>query len=180
MTIVLWLLFTQGVLGAFDTLYFHEWRARLVARMPGTRPELVLHAARSIIYSIVFGTLPWFAWRGAMTFALAALLFAEIVITLADFVVEDKVRAPLGGVFPVERVMHTVMAIVYGAMLANVVPVMIGWSAEATAIAPHAVAAPAMLRGALCLMSAGVLLSGLRDGAAAMRLPYAAWPWKTV
>jgi hypothetical protein len=29
MTIALWLLAIQGVIGAFDTIYYHEWRARL-------------------------------------------------------------------------------------------------------------------------------------------------------
>ena len=37
MNTVLWLLAVQGALGAFDTLYYHEWRARLPAGVPGTR-----------------------------------------------------------------------------------------------------------------------------------------------
>ena len=31
MATALWLLAIQGAVGAFDTLYFHEWRARLPA-----------------------------------------------------------------------------------------------------------------------------------------------------
>ena len=31
MIVALWLLAVQGVIGAFDTLYYHEWRARLQA-----------------------------------------------------------------------------------------------------------------------------------------------------
>jgi hypothetical protein len=54
-------------------------------------------------------------WEGLAAWALAALLLAEIAITLRDFVVEDTVRRPLGGVYPGERVMHAVMGIVYGA-----------------------------------------------------------------
>ena len=34
MTWALWLLMLQGILGALDTLYYHEWRARLVAYGP--------------------------------------------------------------------------------------------------------------------------------------------------
>ena len=48
----------------------------------------------------------------------AAMLVAEIGITLRDFVVEDTVRRPLGGVFAGERVTHAVMGILYGAALA--------------------------------------------------------------
>ena len=51
---------------------------------------------------------------------LVALLFAEVVLTLWDFVVEDWIRKPLGGVYAGERVMHGIMGIVYGAMLANI------------------------------------------------------------
>ena len=34
MTTALWLLAIQGAMGAFDTLYYHEWRARLPAAGP--------------------------------------------------------------------------------------------------------------------------------------------------
>jgi hypothetical protein len=45
MTTALWLLAIQGIIGAFDTLYYHEWRAHLPVGGPGTAPELKLHAA---------------------------------------------------------------------------------------------------------------------------------------
>jgi hypothetical protein len=176
-TAVLWLLAVQGLLGAFDTLYYHEARARLVARVPDTSSELVLHAVRDVIYAIVFATLPWLAWQGWWAYALAALLLAEIGITLADFVVEDRVRRPLGGVYPGERVMHAVMGIVYGAMLAHLVPELLGWAAAPSALAWAPVEAPAALSWALTAMGAGVLLSGLRDLAAVLSLPPGGWPW---
>ncbi len=56
---------------------------------------------------------------------LATLFLVEIILTLWDFVVEDWIRRPLGGVYPGERIMHAVMGIVYGATLANVVPTML-------------------------------------------------------
>ncbi len=128
MTTALWLLFVQGVLGAFDTLYYHEWRARLPARVPGTRPELLLHAARDFFYALLFGTLPWLAWRGAWASVLGLIIAVEIFITLADFVVEDTVRRPLGGVFPGERCTHAIMGILYGAVLAHLVPEVLAWT----------------------------------------------------
>ena len=54
----LWLLAIQGAIGAFDTLYYHEWRARLPARGSIAAPELRLHAARDFLYTVIFGTLP--------------------------------------------------------------------------------------------------------------------------
>jgi hypothetical protein len=143
MTWALWLLMIQGMLGAFDTLYYHEWRARLVAYSPMTSPELRLHAARDGIYAIM-GTLPWLAWQGGWALGLAVLLAAEIILTLSDFVVEDAVRSFLDGVYPGERVMHAVMGLVYGAMLAYLLPVVVVWWAAPTAlsVSPPAVPEP--------------------------------------
>ena len=116
MDVVLWLLVIQGALGAFDTVFYHEWRAHLPGGCPGTSLELKLHAARDLIYFIVFATLPYYAWHGIYAILLALLLLAEIVITITDFVVEDRTRQSLGGVYPGERATHTILAIIYGAM----------------------------------------------------------------
>ena len=178
MTTALWLLTMQGMLGAFDTLYYHEWRARLPAAGPGVWPELRLHAARDFIYAVVFATLPRLAWRGVWAYALAALLAAEILITLRDFVVEDRVRKALGGVYAGERVTHAVMGILYGAVLAFLVPTLDEWRRAPTALAPHAEAVPATLVWLLTLMSVGVALSGARDAYAASGLPGGDWPWR--
>lgn len=175
MNVVLWLLLVQGGMGAFDTLYFHEYRARLPAR-PEAAPELKLHAARDFIYAAIFAALPWYAFRGAWTYVLAALLLAEIVITLADFVVEDSVRKPQGGVFKGERVAHALMAIVYGAMLGHLVPVMWSWAGEQTSLAYSPVNVTPALSIALVLMAGGVAASGVRDLLAALGVKAAQWP----
>ena len=174
----LWLLAAQGLIGAFDTLYFHEWRARLPALGGGARAELWLHAARALIYGVVFATLPRVEWRGAWALVLAALLAAEIVITLKDFVVEDRVRKPLGGVYHGERVTHAVMGIIYGAVLANLAPTLLAWWREPTALAAPKEDVPQLLSWALALMAAGVTLSGARDLYAALALPRCGWPWE--
>jgi hypothetical protein len=174
MTAVLWLLAVQGALGAFDTLYFHEWRAQLPARRE-MRSELVLHAARSAIYGIVFCTLPWAAWIGPAAVVLVGLLVIEAVITFADFVVEDRVRASLGGVYPGERVTHGLIAIVYGAFIAGLVPVLTAWIAgDGTAIGAGA---PPLLLAGLTALGVGSSLSALRDALAAAGVAGSAWPW---
>jgi hypothetical protein len=179
MSTALWLLGVLGLLGAFDTIYFHEIRGQLPAHLPGLRPELILHAGRSAVYVAVFGTLPWFAWRGAWAFVLGALLLAEIGITLADFVVEDQVRKPFGGLLPGERTTHTVMAIVYGAMIANLIPVLVGWSTTATRVSLEPANVPAVYRVALTALAAGTLVSAVRDAYAVAGFPRrtARWPW---
>ncbi|HEY9776998.1 MAG TPA: hypothetical protein V6C81_24750 [Planktothrix sp.] len=95
---VLKLLAIQGLLGAFDTLYYHEWRAKLPGAYKIAAPELRLHTARDFIYTIIFGTLPFLEWHGLSAGVHCAVLCSEIVITLAAFAVEPKVRLQLGGV----------------------------------------------------------------------------------
>lgn len=177
MTAALWLLAIQGAIGAFDTLYYHEWRARLPAQGRHSAPELKLHAARDFLYATLFGTLPWIAWQGLWLLVLVAVLVAEIVLTLADFVVEIAVRKPLGDVYAGERITHVVMGILYGAMLANLIPVLLTWWSLPTTLAVAPPAIPDALRWGLFTMAVGVFLSGTRDLYAALGLPYGDWPW---
>jgi hypothetical protein len=176
LTIVLYLFAVQGLLGAFDTLYYHEWRARLPGGVPGTAPELRLHGIRDLIYAVLFATLPFLTWDGLWAFGLFFLILAEILLTLRDFVVEDSVRKPLGGLFPGERVTHAVMGILYGAALAYLVPEAWQWSHRPAGLSPWQ--APALLRIVLPLMAAGVLLSGLRDLGAVYGPRWFRFPWK--
>jgi len=177
MTAVLWLLLIQGIIGAFDTVYYHEWRAQLPARVPSAVPELRVHAARDFLYAVLFGTLPLIAWQGLWVGVLVAILVAEIVLTLADFVLEITVRKPIGDVYAGERITHAVMGILYGAMVANLVPVLLRWWALPTALSVTPPAIPEAVRWGLFLMAVGVFLSGLRDLYAAFELPLGNWPW---
>lgn len=178
MIAALWLLAVQGVIGAFDTAYYHEWRARLPARVPATAKELKLHAARDFFYAVIFGTLPWISWRGYWTIALAAVLVAEIVLTLTDFVVEISARKSFGDVYAGERVTHAIMGIIYGAMIVNLLGVMNTWWSLPTGLAVDLPPIPEPLRWSLALMAAGVFASGVRDLYAALGLPGGGWPWK--
>jgi hypothetical protein len=178
MIVALWLLAIQGLIGAFDTLYYHEWRARLPARGTLSASELKLHAARDFFYAVLFGTLPWVAWHGGWGLVLIGVLIAEIALTLTDFVVEITVRKPLGDVYAGERVTHAVMGILYGAMIACLIPVLMEWWRQPTALVMSVPDIPDVLWWALVAMAAGVALSGLRDLYAAYELPYGGWPWQ--
>lgn len=159
------LLAVLGAAGAFDTLYYHEYRYRL-PRQRTARRELALHAARDFVYALLFATLGRTEWRGAWAVVLAALVAAEIVITMTDFVIESFDRKPLGDVAAGERVTHGLMGICYGAMLANLWPVWRGWATLPTALTASHAAGP-LLGAILLLMSIGVFASGMRDAYAA-------------
>lgn len=163
MNIAIWLLMVQACLGAFDTLYYHEYKLRL-AHGDHTNTELRLHAARDFAYAIIIGTLGWATWLGPFAYILAALLLLEIIITLWDFVEEDQIRK----LPPGERIMHTIMGIVYGAFLAYLVPELLHWKQESIGFGSAYHGFPAWV---LSIVALGVFLSGVRDLTASFRAP---------
>jgi hypothetical protein len=155
MTAALVLLAILGALGAFDTLYYHEWKLRLPFR-PHARLELTLHASRDFAYAVLFATIGWLTWDGALAWLLLVLLGFEIVVTLWDFIEEDRTRTLPAG----ERAMHAIMGIVYGLFLAHLWPSIRQWAERSTGFASASYGALSWL---LTAMAAGVLLSGIRD-----------------
>ena len=180
MELALVLLSVQGVIGAFDTFYYHEYRARLPARIPETARELKIHALRDFLYAFIFVCLPWVAFKGLWALLLVLVFAAEICLTLSDFVEERRSRRSQGDVFAGERVTHAVMGIIYGAMLACAAPTVMGWWAEPAGLVVAPPDIPGWLRWSMMAMGAGVLVSGLRDLYAASGSPGGHWPWARV
>ncbi|MEE4451518.1 TIGR01777 family oxidoreductase [Novosphingobium resinovorum] len=153
----------QMMMGAFDTFYHHEGTERLAWR-PGQTVELRLHGVRNLVYAVVFAALGWSAPQGGWAMALLALLAGELVITLWDFVEEDRTRH----LPATERVTHTLLTLNYGVILALLVPLLIDWAARPAALVPVRYG---VMSWACALAAFGVTLSGLRDLAAARRCP---------
>ena len=153
--VAIWILLVQATLGAFDTLYYHEYKLKL-PQGDHTKTELKLHAVRDFCYAIIIGSLGFVTWQGGFAYVLAAILLAEIVISLWDFVEEDKVRQLPAG----ERCMHAIMGIVYGAFLALVLPELWSWSHLPTGWGASYHGIPAWI---LLLIAFGVFVSGVRD-----------------
>jgi len=154
-TLALVALVTLGILGAFDTLVYHEAVLHLPSK-PNARGELRLHAARDFVYALLFASLAWSRLDGAFSVTIAVLLAVEIAITLADFITEDRTRKLPAG----ERSMHAVMGIVYGVFLTLLAPTLYAWFRLPTRIEP---ASYGWLSIAMTALAVGVLLSGLRD-----------------
>jgi uncharacterized protein (TIGR01777 family) len=160
--IALWLMAAQGVLGAFDTVYHHELTEALPQRR-SAQLELRIHALRAVLYAFLFIGLAAWEWHGWWVAVLLAVFSVEIVLTLWDFVVEDKTR-----LLPAtERVTHTILAINGGAFITLIALSAPQWFAQATALvwAPHG-----WLSGFLALCGVGVGISGVRDAFAAASL----------
>jgi hypothetical protein len=54
MRTALYLLCFLAILGGADTLYYHEWRARLPSMGRQAQSELELHALRDFVYAVLF------------------------------------------------------------------------------------------------------------------------------
>lgn len=161
-TLALQLLAAQGCLGAFDTLYHHELTEALPQKA-GARQELAIHATRSLLYALLFVGLAFWAWHGAWSLVLFGVFAIEIVLTLWDFVIEDRTR-----LLPAtERVTHTILAINGGAFIALLAMQLPAWLGQPTRLSfiPNG-----WLGVFLAVCGVGVGLSGIRDAFAAMRL----------
>jgi uncharacterized protein (TIGR01777 family) len=163
MTPLLWTLIAiQIAMGVFDTVYHHELTERLAWR-PSQRYELRLHAVRNMLYALLFLVLGWLEVHGIWALIVIAVLVAEIIITLMDFVEEDLSRKLPAS----ERINHTLLAINYGAILMLLLPVLIAWTMQPTAIRS---AYAGLLSVVAAASAAGAALCGLRDFAASNRL----------
>ena len=154
MTSLLWTLIAiQIVMGVFDTFYHHELTERLAWR-PSQRYELQLHGVRNMMYALLFLVLGWLEVYGIFAMLIIAVLVAEVIITLMDFVEEDMSRKLPAS----ERINHTLLAINYGAILVLLLPVLIDWAMQPTGVKSaytgwlSIVAAAAAVGAALCGM----------------------------
>ena len=148
-------LLAQGALGAFDTLWYHEYKLRL-PHTHTAKAELRLHAARDFAYAIIFASLAWLEWRGALAWLLLGILVFEIVVTLWDFVEEDRTRT----LQPGERITHAIMGILYGAFLYTLVPELWHWSGLPSGVQ---IVDRGIFSWTLTAFALGVAGSGIRD-----------------
>jgi uncharacterized protein len=162
MTALFILLLLQIGLGAFDTFCHHDVTEHLTRRPAAVR-ELRLHGPREMIYGLVFAALGWSEWHGALAWLFAALLAVEIVLTLCDFLVEDRTRV----LPPTERVTHTLLAINYGAVLALLAPELLRWAASSTGFLLVDRGLWSWLMAAAAI---GLVVWGLRDSLRAVSL----------
>lgn len=130
MEVVLILVAIQGLLGAFDTLYHHEYTEKLPWKEEA-RKELLIHGIRNFFYFIIFISLGWVEWRGTYAYFFGAIFVVELYLTLWDFVVEDQTRQ----LPATERITHTVLTLNYGLVLATIASVWYSWISEPTAFA---------------------------------------------
>ncbi len=161
MTLLFTLLAVQALLGGFDNLWHHEITEQLPSKREAA-PELALHAAREFLYSFLFFALAWYEWLGTWAVLIGAVFIAEVVITLADFLIEDRTRR----LPQLERILHTVLAMTVGAVLITLAPILLKWGAESTGVRfmTHG-----LVSWGFTIVSVGVLAWSVRNTLAVLR-----------
>jgi uncharacterized protein (TIGR01777 family) len=163
MTLAALLILTaQIVLGALDNVLHHEITERLPSK-PSARRELALHSAREGIYGVLFLIFAWVEPSGIFAAAVLALLLIEVAITIADFLEEDRSRR----LPPFERVLHTVLAVLYGTFLALAIPWLLAQAAKPSAIV---LVSHGLFSWFFTLSSVGVFAFSIRNAIAVRQL----------
>lgn len=164
-----YMLLALGILGAIDLLLFHTI-AHGIRRHRPSRAELMAHSLRGPVYALLFVLIPNFACNGAWYWALLGLLLFDLAVSLFDFAVEKQSRSLLGGLPTAEYILHMIMAMLFGAMVATIVMTTDTWARAPTALVYAPVGIPGAVRLLLGIMAIGVLTSGIQDARAVLRM----------
>jgi hypothetical protein len=159
------LLLCIALLGAFDVFFFHRHTCHLSERAE-SRVEAWIHVARGAVYALQLSLVPNVRFEGRAYAVFVALFVADVVIAVADILVEPASRRGIGGLPPGEYLMHIVLSVLVGAMLHALIAATWGWPSLPTAIRVVP-AAPAALRMALGALALGCVLE---SGVAALEL----------
>jgi hypothetical protein len=164
-----YLLFALGVLGAADIAMYHSL-SHGIRSHPDSRAELITHSLRGPTYAILFLTLPNFALAGWWFGALVALLLFDVLISLVDFALEKRSRQFFNGLPSGEYVLHTLIAMVFGGLVSSIFYEGGNGFFQPTTFVYAPADVPSTLRVVFVIMAALVLLSGIQDAMAVVRL----------
>lgn len=122
-------LMAHGALGGTDVILHHEMVARLPSQ-PNAGPEQRLHAARELLFALIFGLLAWAEWHGWWVMAIVLLFGLELWVSTIDTIVEWETR-----ILPkTERIEHVALFVNLGIVMALLGQVMLGWAHQPTAV----------------------------------------------
>lgn len=155
-------LLAHGVIGGADVVLNHEIIARL-PHSPSARAEERLHSARELAFALIFISLAWFEFHGTFAWIIAGLFLTELCISTIDTVHEIDTRK-----LPVtERVMHVMLFVNFGIVLALLAPVLLEWMQMPAALVPADYGWASWTLTALSAISLGW---ALRDARSAIKL----------
>ncbi len=164
-----YILFVLGCLGAADIALYHSV-AHGIRSHPDAARELVTHSLRGPTYAALFVLIPNFVMQGLFAWGLLVLFAVDVGISMWDFSLEQGSRRFLGGLPSGEYVLHMLIAMVFGGLVASFLYCAGDWFSAATRLAYAPAGVPGFVRLTLAIMAVLVLVSGLQDAKAALRL----------
>ena len=93
-----------------------------------------------------------------------------MAISIWDFSLESESRRELGGLPSGEYVLHMILAMVFGGLIFNLAPLLYASLDQPTSLRYQPADVPGALRALMALMAVLVLISGLQDALAVVRL----------
>ncbi len=178
MVISTYILFVLGILGATDIALFHS-TAHGLRSHPDSKQELVTHALRGPTYAALFLLVPNFAMHGACFWVLMGIFAFDLLISVWDFSLEGESRRFLGGLPAGEYVLHILLAMCFGALVASACFEGADRSAMASRFEYAPAAVPWDFRLIMAVMAALVLASGIGDAVAAIRMRHREPRWQS-
>ena len=164
-----YILFVLGCLGATDILLYHSV-AHGIRSHQDSRLELWIHSLRGPIYAALFLLIPNFTLHGGFFWLLIGIFIFDVCVSLGDFIIERGSREFFGGLPTGEYVLHIILAMLFGALVANVFFSAGHWSAMPTHLTYEPATVPLLLRVVMGFMAIFVLVTGALDAIAATRL----------
>jgi hypothetical protein len=163
MEVSTYILFVLGTLGATDILLYHSI-AHGIRNHVDSRSELIVHSLRGPTYALLFVLIPNIALHGTFFWLLIGLFGVDVTISIADFALERRSRAFLGGLPTGEYILHIVLAMLFGALVTSILYTAGGWRTLPTTLLYAPAEVPLALRIVMTFVMAPlVLMSGIQD-----------------
>lgn len=164
-----YILLLLGVLGALDIAFYHAV-SHGIRSHPDARHELIVHSLRGPTYATLFVVVPNIVCGGALFWLLIAVYVIDLVISIVDFWLERRSRAFLGGLPSGEYVLHILIAMAFGALVAATFYEGYGWTLEPTGFVYRPAPVPALVRVVMAAMAVVVMYSAVLDLVAVARM----------
>ena len=122
-------LMAHGAIGGTDVVLHHEMVVKLPSQ-PNAGAEQRLHAARELLFALIFALLAWAEWHGWWIGLIVFLFAAELWVSTIDTIVEWETR-----VLPkTERIEHVALFVNLGIVMTLLGQAMLGWAHQPTAV----------------------------------------------
>src|SRR5262245_11938017 len=115
-----YLLTIVGLVGAYDVLYYHIYKLKLY-RHHDAMWENVTHLVRALLFATMLLTVLRVRASGWWWFLYPTLLGFELFNTMTDVIIEPRSRRNIGGLPPMEYILHIFLSLTTGAALASIV-----------------------------------------------------------